>query len=43
MICKFAIGYQVLQNVICKYNFPPHENPGLKLNINEINTQINMK
>ena len=36
--------YQVLQSgVICKYNYPPHKNSGLKLNINKINTQINMK
>ena len=43
MICKFLMGYQVLQSVICKYNYPPHKNSGLKLNINKRNTQINMK
>ena len=37
------MGYQVLHSVIYKYNYPPHKNSGLKLNINKINTQINMK
>ena len=37
------MGYQVLQSVICKYNYPPHKNSGLRLNTNKINTQINMK
>ena len=32
MIYKFLMGYQVLQSVICKYNYPPHKNSGLKLN-----------
>ena len=40
---KFLMGYQVLQSVIYKYNYPPHKNAGLKLNINKINTQIIMK
>ena len=43
MICKLVMGYQVLQSVICKYYFPPQKNSGLKVNINKINTQINMK
>ena len=37
------MGYQVLRCVIYKYNYPPHKNAGLKLNVNEINAQINMK
>ena len=34
------MGYQVLQSVICKYNFHPHRNSGLRFNINKINTQL---
>ena len=37
------MGYQVLQGVIYKYNYPPNKISGLKVNINQINTQINMK
>ena len=36
-------GYEVLQSVIPNYTYPPHKNAGLRLNINKINTQINMK
>ena len=37
------MGYQVLQSVIYKYNYPLHKNSGLKSNTNKINTQIHMK
>ena len=37
------MGYPVLQSAICKYNYPPHKNSGLKLNIDKINTQFKMK
>ena len=43
MICYFFMEYQVPPSVICKYNYPPPKNPGLRLNINKINTRINMK
>ena len=40
---KIFKGYQVLQSVTSKCNCPPHKNSGLGLNINKINTQIDMK
>ena len=40
MYMQILIWYQVLQSVICKYNDPLCKNSGLKLNINKINTQI---
>ena len=43
MKCNFFMEYRVLQSVLCKYNYPFDKNSGLKLNINQINTQINMK
>ena len=33
----------MLQSVIYKYNYSPHKNLGLKLNVNKTNAQSNMK
>ena len=37
------MGYQVLQCNLYKYNYPLHKTSGLNLNINKINSQINMR
>ena len=36
-------SYYLIRKLICKYNYTPHKNASLKLNINKINTQTNMK
>ena len=32
-----------MQSVMCKYNYPPHRNSGLRKKIYKINTQIDIR